>query len=45
LNHALGDTINTQKPIAADANTLILLPLSDHNGHARDLLPDRLGRE
>jgi len=26
LNHAPGDTINPQKPIEADANTLILLP-------------------
>jgi hypothetical protein len=28
LNHAPGDTINPQRPIAADDNTLILLPLS-----------------
>jgi hypothetical protein len=28
LNHAPGDTINPQEPIAADANTQILLPLS-----------------
>jgi hypothetical protein len=41
LNHALGDTINTQNPIAAD--TPILLRII--TGHARDLLPDRLGRE
>jgi hypothetical protein len=28
LNHAPGDAINLQRPIATDANTLILLPLS-----------------
>ena len=28
LNHMPGDTINRQRPIAADANTLNLLPLS-----------------
>jgi hypothetical protein len=28
LNHAPGDTINPQSPIAADANNLILFPLS-----------------
>jgi hypothetical protein len=27
LNHATGDTINPQRPIAADDNALILLPL------------------
>jgi hypothetical protein len=45
LNHALVETINPQKLIAADANTLILLPLSDHNRTCPDLLLDRLGRE
>ena len=33
LNHALDDDINRQRPIAADTNTLILLPLSGHSGH------------
>jgi hypothetical protein len=28
LNHVPGDAINSQRPIAVDANTLILLPLS-----------------
>jgi hypothetical protein len=28
LNHAPGDAINAQRPIVADANTLISLPLS-----------------
>jgi hypothetical protein len=45
LNHAPGDTINPQKPIEADANTLILFPLSEHNRTCPDLLLDRLGRE
>jgi hypothetical protein len=28
-----GGIINPQRPIAADANTLILLPLSGHSRH------------
>ena len=35
LNHAPGGTINPQRPVAADATALILLPLSGHNGHGR----------
>jgi hypothetical protein len=33
LNHAPGDTINPQSPIAADANNLISLPLSGNSRH------------
>lgn len=33
LNHAPGDAINPQGPIAADANALILGPLSGHSRH------------
>jgi hypothetical protein len=44
-NGLMGDTINPQKPIAADANILILLPLSDHNRTCPDMLLDRLGRK
>jgi hypothetical protein len=33
LNHVQGGTINPQRPIAADANTLILLPPLGHSGH------------
>jgi hypothetical protein len=40
LNHALVDSINPQKPIAADANTLILLPLLNHDRTYPDLLLD-----
>ncbi len=43
--NAPGDTTNPQKPIEADPNTLILLPLSDHNRTCPDLLLDRPGRE
>jgi hypothetical protein len=35
LNQAPGDYINRQKPIAADANIVILLPLSGHSGHSK----------
>jgi hypothetical protein len=45
LNHLPGDTINPQRPIAADANTLILLPLSGTQPTWRDLLLARPGRE
>jgi hypothetical protein len=37
--------INPQKLLAADANTLIFFPLTDHNRTCPDLLVDRLGRE
>jgi len=42
LNHAPGDTINPQKP---NANTQILLPLSEHNRTCPDMLLDSLDRE
>jgi hypothetical protein len=45
LNHVLGEAINPQRPIAADANTLILLLLSGTQPTWRDLLLARLGRE
>jgi hypothetical protein len=35
--HAQGGTINRQKSIAADANMMILLPLSGHCGHSEFL--------
>jgi hypothetical protein len=35
LNHVPGNAINPQRAIAADANTLISLPLSEHSGHGR----------
>ena len=38
LNHAPSDAINPQRPIAADANALILLPLSGAQPTWRDLL-------
>jgi hypothetical protein len=33
LNHVRGDAINPPRPIAANANSLILLPLSGHSRH------------
>jgi hypothetical protein len=38
LNHAPGDAINPLRPVDADANTLILLPLSGAQPTWRDLL-------
>ena len=35
MNHGWGGIINPKRPVAADANGLILLPLSDHSGHGR----------
>jgi len=35
LNHGRGGIINPKRPVAADANGLILLPLSEHSGHGR----------
>jgi hypothetical protein len=45
LNHVPGGTINPQKLLAADANTLIFLPLTDHNRRCPDLLVDSLDPE
>jgi hypothetical protein len=45
LLHAPADTINPQKPIAENANTLISLPRSDRNRTCPYLLLGRLGRE
>src|SRR5262245_21199221 len=38
LNHASGEAINPQRPITADANTLISLPLLGAQRTWRDLL-------
>jgi hypothetical protein len=35
MNHGWGGIINPKRPVAADANGLILLPLSEHSGHGR----------
>ena len=35
VHHAQGGTINEQRSVAEDANILILLPLSGHNGPGR----------
>jgi len=45
LNHAPGDTINPQSPIAADANNLISLPLSGNSRHGGTCWGLRLGRK
>jgi hypothetical protein len=46
LNHAPGDAINPQRPITADANTLILLPLlgtADMAEPAAGVIPVAIG--